>query len=91
MPTVPGNLEHSRFRPPLKSIDHLLRPLGVERRFVETALGQELAKGEAEAEPTGKRRILCPGDQTLFQKNAAVALRCSILRTLTGESYRGLG
>jgi hypothetical protein len=90
VPTVLGNLEYRRFRSQLESIDHLLRHLGVERRFVETALAQELAKREAEAKETGKPRILCPGDQILFQKNAAVALRCSLRRTLTGESYRGL-
>jgi hypothetical protein len=90
VPTVLGNLEYRRFRSQPESIDHLLRDLGVERRFVETALSKELAKREAEAKQTGKRRILCYGDQILLQKNAAVALQCSILRTLTGESYRGL-
>ena len=90
VPTVVGNVEYKRFRQQLESIDHLLLHLSIEHRFVEIALAQELAKRQAEVDPSGKLRTLCPGDQLLFQKNAAIALRCSILRTLTGESYRGL-
>jgi hypothetical protein len=89
VPTVVGNLAYDRFRQQLESIDHILIHHGIEKRFVQTALDQELAKRKAEAETSGKLRVLCPGDQVLFQKVAAQALRCSLLRTLTGESYRG--
>jgi len=88
VPTVLGNLEYNRFRQQLESIDHLLLHLGIEKRFLETALAHELGKRQAEAKVSGKLRKLCPGDQTAFQKNAAIALRCSVLRTLTGQSYR---
>ena len=88
VPTVLGNLEYNRFRQQLESIDHLLLHLGIEKRFLETALAHELGKRQAEAKVSGKLRKLCPGDQAAFQKNAAIALRCSILRTLTGQSYR---
>ena len=87
--TVVGNLAYDRFRRQLESIDHILLHHGIEERFLRVALDQELAKRRAEAEQTGKLRALCPGDQILFQKVAAQALRCCLLRTLTGESYRG--
>ena len=88
VPTVLGNLEYNRFRLQLESIDHLPLHLGIEKRFLETALAHELGKRQAEAKVSGKLRKLCPGDQTAFQKNTAIALRCSVLRTLTGQSYR---
>ena len=87
--TVIGNLAYDRFRRQLESNDHILLHHGIEERFLRVALDQELAKRRAEAEQTGKLRVLCPGDQVLFQKVSAQALRCCLLRTLTGESYRG--
>ena len=90
VPTVLGSVDYRRFGQQLNSIEPLLLPIGIENRFVETTLAQEPAKRQTEAKQTGKLRTPCPSDQILFQKNAVVALRCSVRRTLNGESYRCL-
>ena len=64
----------------LEQIDALLRDSGVERDFVQRALEGWLSR--AKDEPSAR-------EQQKFQQRSRRALRCTILRTLLQEDYRG--
>ena len=80
LPTIVGNVDYLTLRQRLEQIDTLLHDSGVERDFVQRALdGWTQA---ASREPTAL-------EQGKFQQRSRRALRCSILRTLLQEDYRG--
>lgn len=80
LPTIVGNVDYLTLRQRLEQIDALLRQSGVERDFVQRALAgwKRAAKGE----PTAR-------EQEKFQQRSRRALRCTVLRTLLQEDYRG--
>ena len=80
LPTIVGNVDYLTLRQRLEQIDALLREGGVEQDFVERALAhwQRAAKTEPSAREQGK-----------YQERSRRALRCTILRTLVQEDYRG--
>ena len=80
LPTIVGNVDYLTLRERLEQIDALLRQSGVERDFVQRALAdwRRAAKGE----PTAR-------EQEKFQQRSRRALRCTALRTLLQEDYRG--
>lgn len=80
LPTIVGNVDYHTLRRRLEQIDALLGDSGVERGFVERAL-QRWAPA-ADREPTAR-------EQVKFQERSRRALRCTILRTLLQEDYRG--
>jgi hypothetical protein len=80
LPTIVGNVDYHTLRLRLEQIDALLRDSGVERGFVERAL-QRWAVA-AERSPTAL-------EQLKYQERSRRALRCTILRTLLQEDYRG--
>jgi len=80
LPTIVGNVDYQTLRHRLEQIDALLRQGGVEQDFVERAL--EGWMEEASGEPTAL-------EQGKFQQRSRRALRCTILRTLLQEDYRG--
>jgi len=80
LPTIVGNVDYLSFRQRLEQIEALLRESGVEREFVEQALA--VWKAAASREPTAR-------EQAKFQQRSRRALRCTILRTLLQEDYRG--
>ena len=80
LPTIVGNVDYQTLRQRLEQIDALLREGGVERDFVQRAL--EGWMGGASREPTAL-------EQGKFQQRSRRALRCTILRTLLQEDYRG--
>ena len=80
LPTIVGNVDYHTLRRRLEQIDALLGDSGVERTFVERAL-QRWAPA-ADREPTA-------WEQVKFQERSRRALRCTILRTLLQEDYRG--
>ena len=80
LPTVVGNVDYRILRQGLEQIDALLRASGVERDFVQRSLDRWLAEGSRI--PTGR-------EQGKFQARSRRALRCTILRTLLQENYRG--
>ena len=80
LPTIVGNVDYLTLRQRLEEIDVLLREGGVERDFVQRALAGW--KRAAKAEPTAR-------EQGQFQERSRRALRCTILRTLLQEDYRG--
>jgi hypothetical protein len=80
LPTIVGNVDYLTLRQRLEQIDALLRDSGVERDFVQRALaGWTPATAQ---EPTALQ-------QGQFQQRSRRALRCTILRTLLQEDYRG--
>jgi hypothetical protein len=82
LPTVRGNVDYLRFEAELKRIDELLRLSGVEELFVEQSLEHWLARG-SDRVPSAK-------EQANYQEQSRRALRCSVLKQILGEGYRGM-
>ena len=80
LPTIVGNVDHLTLRLRLEQIDALLRQSGIECDFVRRSLA--VWKRGAKADPTAR-------EQTNFQQRSRRALRCTVLRTLLQEDYRG--
>ena len=80
LPTIVGNVDYLTLRQHLEQIDALLRDSGAERDFVQRALAGWRRAGPGE--PTAL-------EQEKFQRRSRRALRCTILRTLLQEDYRG--
>lgn len=80
LPTIAGNVDYLTLRQRLEEIDALLRESGLEQEFVECALAGWRAAGSRE--PSAR-------EQWKFQQRSRRALRCTILRTLLQEDYRG--
>jgi hypothetical protein len=80
LPTIVGNVDYQTLRLRLEQIDVLLCAGGVERAFVERSLERWVLAGDRE--PTA-------GEQLNYQERSRRALRCTILRTLLQEDYRG--
>ena len=80
LPTIVGNVDYLTLRLRLEQIDSLLHDGGVERDFVQRALAGWKRAGKTE--PTAR-------EQGKFQQRSRRALRCTILRTLVQEDYRG--
>jgi hypothetical protein len=80
LPTIVGNVDYLTLRQRLEQIDVLLREGGVERDFVQRALARW--KVAAVREVTAL-------EQWKFQQRSRRALRCTLLRTLLQEDYRG--
>jgi len=80
LPTIVGNVDYLTLRQRLEQIDALLRDSRVEQEFVQRALDGWNAG--ASREPTAL-------EQLKFQQRSRRALRCTILRTLLQEDYRG--
>jgi len=80
LPTIVGNVDYLTLRQRLEQIDALLREGGVEEAFVERSLEQWNPGGRSEVSAR---------QQIKFQQRSRRALRCTILRTLLREDYRG--
>jgi hypothetical protein len=82
LPTVRGNVDYLRFEAELKRIDEILRLSGVEELFVERGLEPWLAQADARV-PSAKQQVK-------YQEQSRRALRCTVLKQLLGEGYRGM-
>jgi hypothetical protein len=80
LPTIVGNVDYLTLRQRLEQIERLLEAGGLEAHFVEQALQGWLKS--ASGPPTARQ-------QQQFQRRSRRALRCTILRTLLQEDYRG--
>jgi hypothetical protein len=80
LPTIVGNVDYLTLRQRLEQIDTLLHTSGAEEDFVQRAL--ERWYPEAGLEPSAH-------EQLKFQARSRRALRCTLLRTLLQEDYRG--
>jgi hypothetical protein len=76
--TVLGPVDYRTWRQRLERIDEVLNGSRVEEVFVRLCVQRRLSRPEP----------LCDGDCLLLQRMAATALRATIARTLTGDSYR---
>ncbi|MDD2710992.1 MAG: transposase [Verrucomicrobiae bacterium] len=84
LPTVYGNVDYTEFEEQLNRIDELLRASGVEQVFVEMSLGQFYeSTREAGIDPKIRAHLN-------YQKHSFRALRCMVLMSLLGESFRGM-
>ena len=82
LPTIVGNVDYLTLCQRLEQIESLLQASGLEADFVEKALQDWLKPKPASRPPTGRQ-------QQQFQLRSRRALRCTILRTLLQEDYRG--
>jgi len=82
LPTIVGNIDYLTLRQRLEQIESLLQASGLEAGFVEQALQGWLKPKAASRPPTARQ-------QQQFQLRSRRALRCTILRTLLQEDYRG--
>src|SRR5271169_2048871 len=82
LPTILGNVDYLTLCQRLEQIDSLLQAGGLEADFVEKALQGWLKPKPASRPPTARQ-------QQQFQRRSRRALRCTILRTLLQEDYRG--
>jgi hypothetical protein len=82
LPTIVGNVDYLTLCQRLEQIESLLQASGLESDFVEKALQDWLQPKPASRLPTAKQ-------QQQFQWRSRRALRCTILRTLLQEDYRG--
>lgn len=80
LPTILGNVDYLSFRADLEQIERLLLSSGMEGDFVDLALKEWLG---------GSSRKVSARQQQKFQLRSRRALRCTILRTLLQEDYRG--
>ena len=80
LPTIVGNVDYLTLCQRLEQIDSLLQAGGLEADFVEQALQDWLA--HASGRPSARQ-------QQRYQLRSRRALRCTILRTLLQEDYRG--
>ena len=82
LPTIVGNVDYLTLCQRLEQIESLLQASGLEADFVEQALQNWLKPKPASRLPTARQ-------QQQFQLRSRRALRCTILRTLLQEDYRG--
>jgi hypothetical protein len=89
--TVVGNVDYTEFRETLQRIDRLLIESGTEAHFVRLRVSEYEREGVENARKRGKvYRELSAKARANVQKHAVRALRCDVVRELTGESARGL-
>ena len=80
LPVVLGNGDYQNFEEQLRRVDQLLIASGVEKSFVEQSLARYDQQFPA---ATTKARAR-------HQQHSYRALRCTVLRGLLGEDYRGM-
>src|SRR5438552_5465761 len=80
LPTIVGNVDYLTLRQRLEQVDSLLHEGAVEQDFVDKALRGWLER--ASNRPSVR-------EQQRFQQRSRRALRCTFLRTLVQEDYRG--
>ena len=90
--TVYGPIEYREWKSQLERIDEVLRLSGVEETFQRLSLAQR-NRAEQQAAEKEKRPFhqLGPVEQASYQRLCSQALRCTVARTLLGESLRGFG
>jgi len=81
LPIVQGNKDYREHKEILENIDRLLTQSGIEIALQE----QELKKTQGAA-----KKILTKKDCLRIQRVTSQAMRCNIIRLLSGESFRDL-
>jgi hypothetical protein len=80
LPVVRGNVDYQEFERQLRRIDQILLASGVETRFVQQSMARH-ARQFPDANTKSRRR---------HQQHSYRALRCTLLKGLLGEDYRGM-
>jgi hypothetical protein len=100
LPTIEGNVDYLALRGQLTTMDELLRTSGVENEFVMRRLEQWIKtlsqskveqielSGEGQSGGIRLEDLVGRKQQVRFQEHSVRALRCTIARTLLGESFR---
>lgn len=83
IPNVYGTLDYREFRDTLIKIDEVLTKSGFEQKLVSQALNQYAVKNEL-----NPFKFYNSNQASFHYKKLKHALRCSIARHLSGESYR---
>jgi len=88
---VLGNVDYSEFKETLERVDRLLMVSGVEAQFVRSRMEAYEAEAVVYAQRMGNQpRKISVKERANVQEHAVRALRCNVVRELTGESARGL-
>lgn len=88
---VVGNVDYSEFKEKLVRIDEILITSDAEASFIRFRIEEYEKQIEAHARELGKEpREISGRELANVQKHALRALRCNIVRELTGETARGL-
>jgi hypothetical protein len=100
LPTIEGNVDYLALRGQLTVMDELLRTSGVENEFVvrslehwvktlrQSKVEQIELSGEGQSGVIRLEELIRGQQQVRFQEHSIRALRCTIARTLLGESFR---
>ena len=80
LPTVVGNVDYQEFRATLLRIEEILEQSGLERQWISESLDQYQSK----AQLVGRQKV-SQKELTRIAKHAVLALRCNIVRQLTGD------
>ena len=88
---IVGNADYSEFKATLQRIDELLVVSGIEADFVREREQEYQKEVAAEARGKGEApRQIGSKERARVQEHAVRALRCNVVRDLSGESVRGL-
>ena len=88
---VVGNVDYTEFRETLQRIDRILIDSGTEVELVGLRVVEHERAGAAYARKMGTPPVALSAKALAnVQKGAVQALRCNVVRELTGESARGL-
>jgi hypothetical protein len=82
--TVLGNVDYLKFEAELRRMDEIITLSGVEKDFLARSVRQYKARAAAED------LAVKTGHLAQHERHAIRALRCTILLSLLGESYRGM-
>jgi hypothetical protein len=100
LPTIEGNVDYLALRGQLTTMDELLRTSGLENEFVmrslehwiktlsESKVEQIELSGQGQSGVIRLEELIRGEQQVRFQEHSIRALRCTIARTLLGESFR---
>ena len=100
LPTIEGNVDYLALRGQLTTMDELLRSSGVENDFVtrslkhwiktltQSKIEQIELSGEGQCGVIKLEDLVRGRQQERFQQHSIRALRCTVARTLLGESFR---
>lgn len=89
IPTVVGNVDYREWKKTLDRIDEILLKGRVEESFLRLSLARRNEEEQtAAARESRAFHTLSPAEQENYQLVSAKALRCNLVRTLTGEGFR---
>lgn len=89
IPTVVGNVDYREWKKTLDRIDEILLKGRVEESFLRLSLARRNEEEQTAAAREGRAfHTLSPAEQENYQLVSAKALRCNLVRTLTGEGFR---